>query len=94
MSRAGRHAPVGQMSPGAGFNHHYYLLTLFEVALEPGGLVILHLPVLDRPAAEAVVQLNGLDGGRAGLVLGRLRPEPEVEVPVEPVVSLGGLQMK
>ena len=40
----------------------------------------LHLPVLDGRAAEVLVQLDGLVGGDAGLVLRRLRAQPEVDV--------------
>ena len=40
----------------------------------------LHLPVLDGRAAEVLVQLDGLVGGDAGLVLRGLRAQPEVDV--------------
>ena len=50
----------------------------FEVGEEPLALMSLHLPVLDGGPVEGVVQLDGLDGGGAGLILGRLGAQPEV----------------
>ena len=49
--------------------------------------MILDLAVLDRDPTEGVVELDRLDGGGAGLVLGGLSPQPEVEV----IPSLRGL---
>ena len=45
--------------------------TFFEVGEEERRLVILHLTMLDGLPAERVVQLHGLDGRRAPLVLPR-----------------------
>ena len=43
--------------------------TFFEVGEEESRLVVLHLPVLDRLPSERVVQLHGLDGSGAPLIL-------------------------
>ena len=42
------------------------------------------LPVLDGRPAEELVELDGLVGGDAGLVLRGLRPQPEVDVLLKP----------
>ena len=42
------------------------------------------LPVLYGRPAEELVELDGLVGGDAGLVLRGLRPQPEVDVLLKP----------
>jgi len=59
-----------------------------EEVLELLGLVGLNLAVLNGGATEGVIELNGLVGGHSHLVLGSLRAEPEVDVPLE---GAGGL---
>ena len=50
----------------------------------PGGPTQFRLPVLDGGPAEELVELDGLVGGDAGLVLRGLRPQPEVDVLLQP----------
>ena len=59
-----------------------------EEVLELLGLVGLNLAVLNGGATEGVIELNGLVGGHSHLVLGSLRAEPKVDVPLE---GAGGL---
>ena len=42
------------------------------------------VPVLDGRPAEELVELDGLVCGDAGLVLRGLRPQPEVDVLLQP----------
>lgn len=60
---------------------------LGEVALEELGLEALDLTVLHGAAAEVLVELHGLVGCGAHLVLGRLLAEPEVDIPLEGVAA-------
>lgn len=59
------------------FDSHEAVL---EVAPEHCRLVALRLPVLDRAAAQVLVQLGDVDGRGPLLVLGRGVPYPVVDV--------------
>jgi len=61
---------------------------LLEQVQELLRLVALDLAVLDRRAAQQVVQLDGLVRRHAGLVLRGVLAQPEVDVPAE---ARGGL---
>jgi len=63
---------------------------VLEVRAEELGLGALDFAVLDRVAVEVVVELDGLVGGGAVLVLGGLGANPEVDVVAE-LLGVGGL---
>lgn len=53
---------------------------LLEVAAEGVGLVVLDFAVLHRASSQVVVQLCGIDGCTALLILGGVLPDPKVDV--------------
>ena len=61
--------------------HPDHLLDSLEVALEEVRLVALDLAVLDGTVVEVGVELDRLVGRRAVLILRRVLPNPEVNVP-------------
>lgn len=71
--------------------HSYSHDALLEVAAEGVGLVVLDLPVLHRAAPQVVIQLRGVDGRAALLVLGGVLPNPEVDVLGEETACSPGL---
>lgn len=60
--------------------HSYSHDTLLEVAPEGVRLVVLDLAVLHGAASQVVVQLCGVDGCTALLILGGVLPDPKVNV--------------
>lgn len=64
---------------------------LLEVATEGVGLVVLDLTVLHRAASQVVIQLCGIDGRAALLVLGGVLPDPKVDVLGEKAAHSPGL---
>ncbi len=66
--------------------------TLLEVGLKKVALVILDLPMLDGRSAKMIVKFDGLNGGCAGLILARLRAQPEVDIPEQLAPPQGSLQ--
>lgn len=65
--------------------------SLLEVASEGVRLVELDLAVLHGAAPQVVVQLRGVDGRAALLVLGGVLPDPEVDVLGEAAARFPGL---
>lgn len=71
--------------------HSYSHDALLEVATEGVGLVVLDLTVLHRAASQVVIQLCGIDGRAALLVLGGVLPDPKVDVLGEKAAHSPGL---
>lgn len=71
--------------------HSYSHDALLEVATEGVGFVVLDLTVLHRAASQVVIQLCGIDGRAALLVLGRVLPDPKVDVLGEKAAHSPGL---
>lgn len=73
--------------------HNYSHDALLEVAVEGVRLVVLDLSVLHRAAPQVVIQLCGVDGCTALLILGGVLPNPEVDVLREEAAHSPGLGM-
>lgn len=71
--------------------HSYSHDTLLEVAPEGVRLVVLDLAVLHGAASQVVVQLCGVDGSTALLILGGVLPDPKVDVLGEEAAHSPGL---
>lgn len=71
--------------------HSYSHNALFEVAAEGVGLVVLDLAVLHGAAPQVVIQLCGVDGRAALLILGGVLPDPKVDVLGEKAAHSPGL---
>lgn len=71
--------------------HNYLHDALLEVATEGFGLMVLDLSVLHGAAPQVVIQLCGIDGCTALLVLGGVLPDPEVDVLGEETAHSPGL---
>lgn len=71
--------------------HGYSHDALLEVATEGVRLVVLDLTVLHGATSQVVIQLCGIDGRAALLVLGGVLPDPEVDVLGEKAAHSPGL---
>lgn len=71
--------------------HSYSHDALLEVATEGVGLVVLDLTVLHRAASQVVIQLCGIDGCTALLILGGVLPDPKVDILGEKAAHSPGL---
>lgn len=71
--------------------HGYSHDALLEVATEGVRLVVLNLTVLHRAASQVVVQLCGINGRAALLILGGVLPDPKVDVLGEKAAHSPGL---